>query len=460
VNTDRDTIAAIATAPGVAGISIVRVSGPRSLEIADAIFKGPSPSPSQRGGHAFVHGYVRNPARSSEEAEVDEVVLLVYRSPHSYTREDVVEIQGHGGRTSAGRVLQTVIEAGARHAEPGEFTKRAFLNGRIDLLQAEAIADLISAQSERAARAAMEQLDGGLSSVVAACYDDLIAVAADLEATIDFVEQELPETTMANIIGRLGHAISGLNGLLSTWHEGHLLREGAVVVIAGRPNVGKSTMLNTLLRRNRAIVTDVPGTTRDTIEETLILDGIPVRLVDTAGLRDPLCAVEEEGIIRTRRMLEQADLILYVIDSATGLHDEDKHALSELDPNRTVVVANKSDIESKSAHCNAPGHQNVRCSMVTGAGLPELKTTIVHKLGVGTASPLHASISARHRQYVQNALNGLNDAYALITSSDESMILPATNRVRDAVNEIGKITGQVYTDELLNEIFSKFCVGK
>jgi len=288
-----DTIAAIATAPGEGAIAIVRLTGPASHAIADHIFKGKGAPPSRRPGQSFLHGSI-----ISTNGMADEVILLIYRAPHSYTREDAIEIQGHGGFAAAKRILRAVLEAGARMAEPGEFTKRAFLSGRIDLLQAEAVLDLIRARSDRAADAALEQLTGSLSKDFDELYDHTLALAANLEATLDFSEDELPESVMLDVITRRHDVESEFKSLLDSWDEGHLLREGALVVISGKPNVGKSTLLNALVGKDRAIVNPMAGTTRDTIEEQLVISGFMVRIIDTAGLRESPCEIEKEGVSR------------------------------------------------------------------------------------------------------------------------------------------------------------------
>ncbi|MDD3605078.1 MAG: tRNA uridine-5-carboxymethylaminomethyl(34) synthesis GTPase MnmE, partial [Kiritimatiellae bacterium] len=291
-----DTIAAIGTAPGTGGIAVVRVSGPRTMEIADRIVRCSAPRPSMRRTMSVIYGHI-----AAAAGDVDEVLVLVMKGPGSYTREDMIEIQGHGGRVMAAAVLQAVLDAGARLAEPGEFTKRAFLNGRIDLTQAEAVADIVGARSRRAGRAALEQLEGSLSAAVNALYDRLMGIAADMEATLDFPEEDIPEALIQDVPDRISRAVSEMDLLISSWQEGRLLREGALIVISGRTNVGKSTLLNALLDTDRAIVSHIPGTTRDIIEEGLVLDGIPVRLVDTAGLRETSCEIESEGIRRTMR---------------------------------------------------------------------------------------------------------------------------------------------------------------
>ena len=459
MNDLTDTIAAMATAPGEAGISIVRGSGPARLKIADAIFRGRRP-PSSLAGGSFARGFIRAPALAGERNDVDEVILLVYRAPHSYTREDVVEIQGHGGRVPAQRILRTVVQAGARPAEPGEFTKRAFLNGRIDLLQAEAVSDLIRAQSDRAAACAIEQLEGRLSDSVSGVYDELMDVAVNLEATLDFADDELPAATGIDIKERLAGATKRLRTMLDTWEEGHLLREGALVVIAGKPNVGKSTLLNAMLGRDRAIVTEVPGTTRDTIEEQVIIEGVPVRLVDTAGLRNSGCRVEREGIQRTHGSIDKADVVLYVVDGSQSVDNKDVTTVNRIGISRCVVILNKTDIGCVVDVASFPGFSVVACSLLNGDDVPGIRKAVVLKLGAVSQSQPHAVISERHRLIIQSANAKAAEALDLLESGREDMIAVAATAVRSALDDLGVMTGRVYSNELMDNIFRSFCIGK
>jgi len=461
VNTN-DTIAAITTAPGEAGIAVVRVSGADALTIADAIFRCAGPRPSRRSANTFVHGYVQaSEPYGPVSVDVDEAILLIYRAPKSYTREDVIELQGHGGTTSARRILRTALEAGARLAEPGEFTRRAFLSGRIDLLQAEAVMDLIRARSDRAAITAVEQLEGALSGIFTTLYDNLLAVAGDLEATLDFGEDELPAATMQMLGAKLTEVRSGLNTLLASWDEGRLLREGALVVLSGSPNVGKSTLLNALLGAERAIVTHLPGTTRDTLEEQLVLNGIPIRLVDTAGLRDASCNIEQEGIRRARARINSADVNIWVVDGSEDLSDAERRHIAARDARRCIVVINKNDLGRRLVSDDFPGLTTVSCGLRDEGGLMALRDCIVEKLGIaGSGATPHATISERHRQIIGSALNELNDVAALLDSDREALAVIAVASVRIALELLGEVTGRTYHAELLDEIFGRFCVGK
>lgn len=456
-----DTIAALATAPGEGAISIVRISGPESLLIADRLFRGKAPPPSQRPAHSFARGSI-----VSDNGVADEVILLIYRAPHSYTREDSVEIQGHGGSAAAKRILRAVLAAGARMAEPGEFTKRAFLSGRIDLLQAEAVLDLIRARSDRAADAALEQMNGTLSKAFDQLYDHTLALAANLEATLDFSDDELPESFLRDAIAQRASIETEFKRLLDSWDEGHLLREGARVVIAGKPNVGKSTLLNTLVGKERAIVTPIPGTTRDTIEELVVICGYSVRLIDTAGLRVSPCEIEQEGVSRARQAIYRADCNVYVVDLSQGLDEEDWATLSTLDKHKTILALNKSDLiqkETVKAHkthqSTMTGYSKVFISAKCGTGINSLKEAIIQTMGVSQGGIAHAAISERHRHLLVSAHKEVVEAGLLLTRPTPAPDL-AASRLRGALETLGEVTGRVYHDELLNNIFNRFCIGK
>lgn len=452
----EDTIVAIATAPGEASVSIVRLSGSQALAIADQVFACPLPHPSERPSHTVVYGHVRG-----ESGVVDESLMIIMRGPRSYTAEDVVELHGHGGSVCARRILRTCVDAGARLAEPGEFTKRAFLNGRIDLVQAEAVLDLIRSTSERASAAALEQLDGRLSDRFEDLYERVLMETARLEATLDFPEDELPEAVLPAIRSSLADIATDFTSLLDTWEEGHLLRDGALVVISGKPNVGKSTLLNALLESERAIVSDIPGTTRDSIEEQLVIGGVPLRLVDTAGLRETADQVEQVGIERTRKLLEQADLHLVMFDLTEPV---DLAELTDRNPANTIVLLNKSDMATNGDRPSpiAQDFTTIETSLLTGEGLSLLREQLLEKLSTNadlSARP-QAVISERHRGLLDQSLADLNEAMELLGLNREDVIVLAAARCRDALETLGQATGKVYQEALLDRIFSSFCIGK
>ncbi|MBN1557878.1 MAG: tRNA uridine-5-carboxymethylaminomethyl(34) synthesis GTPase MnmE [Lentisphaerae bacterium] len=454
---ELDTIAAIATAPGEAGIAVVRVSGPRSLAIGDRLVQEGVQPPSGRPGGTFFHARIRG---ASGDA-LDEAIVLVYRAPHSYTREDVLEIQTHGGRACAGRTLEAVLAAGARPAEPGEFTRRAFLNGRLDLLQAEAVADLIRARSDRAAAAALDQLEGSLSDWLTNIYNDLLNVTSDVEGTLDFPEEDLPDAVPADLQARLDEMRQRLEALLATWHEGRLLREGARVVIGGKPNVGKSTLFNRLVNAERVIVADSPGTTRDTIEETVVIDGIPVRLNDTAGLRESLCRIEREGVSRAQALIAQADVVLYVLDASEPLDPGDSAALARLPGASTIPILNKTDLGRR---CEPPATKlpPLWVSLLTDTELPRIRAAIAETLSVHTDAPPHAVISQRHRTLVAQALQEVKKARSVLDEAGpaDDMSACAASHTRSALDALAAVIGRATHEDMLDRIFSRFCIGK
>jgi tRNA modification GTPase len=453
-----DTIAAIATAPGEAGVAVVRISGPHAMSVADKVIVCKNQAPSKRTGGSFGFGKIVE----SDGTVIDEIILLVMRAPHSYTGENTVEIQCHGGAMSAKRILRRVLEVGARLAEPGEFTKRAFLNGRMDLLQAEAVLDLIRARTDRAATAAVEQLEGNLSKRFDQLYTALIQVTADIEAMLDFSDQELPESPLPSLAQEVGRIRNEMAQLLATCEEGHMLREGALVVIAGRANVGKSTLMNALLGHDRSIVSPIPGTTRDTIEEGFVLGGIPLKLVDTAGLRSTDCSIEQEGIKRTRSKLEKADAYIYVVDASKELSKEDQETLAEIKSERCLVILNKIDLGKKMDAGSIHAAHILETCLTQGVYIQQVKQSLLQLLEqkVHLDAPPHAVISERHRQLLVKADQDLGDALSLLSSETEDQLVPAVSRIRSAIEILGNVTGKEYHDELLSAVFSKFCIGK
>jgi len=455
----KDTIAAISTAPGEAGIAIIRISGNKSLEIADKIFLSPSKKkPSLLPANSFAYGHIVD----SQGNIIDEAIVLVFRRNHSYTREDVGRIQCHGGRISSKKILTAVIEAGARLAEPGEFTKRAFLNGRLDLIQAEAVIDLIRAQSDLSARLAMEQLEGNVSYCLRMIYDKTLALCADIEASLDFDEDEVPEILSANIVTPLREIITEVEELIKTWDEGRIIREGVLVAIAGKPNVGKSTLLNSLLGYERAIVSEIPGTTRDLIEEQCIIDGIVFRFVDTAGIRESECKIEREGVNRTKNILKRADLILYVAEAPYPLSSDDLALISDF-KNKCAIVMNKTDL-GIATHGNEipPEIPSVYTCLIKekNNGILEIKNMLINMLNVSSQKSIPAVvISERHKQTLTEVLSALKTASSLINTEYDMQVI-AAQHIRKACNKLGELLGTTYTEDLLDKIFSKFCLGK
>ena len=455
---DLDTIAAIATPLGEGGLAVVRISGPRALSVADLVFTPAGATalrPSSAPTHSVHYGHI-----TQNGERLDEVLLTVLRAPRTFTREDTAEISCHGGVFVARQVLAATLASGARLAAPGEFTRRAFLNGRIDLSQAEAVADLIHARTELAVAAAQEQLSGGLSTKVRAIRGELLSTLAHVEAHIDFPDEDIAPATHSQLTGRIETALRGMERLLATAHEGRVLRRGVRAVILGRPNAGKSSLLNRLLGHDRAIVSPIPGTTRDTIEETANIRGIPVVFIDTAGLRHAADALEEEGIRRSRTAAARAELILHVIDGSEPLSELDRGFLIEFADRPRIVVLNKSDLPLAFQLSAAVSDPFVPVSCTTEEGLDPLKDAVYQLVWSGRAGgdSHEAMINARHEDALRRGQEAaLRAAHAL--GIGVSLDLVAID-LRIALHAVGEIVGDTTTDDLLDVIFSEFCLGK
>ena len=454
----EDTIAAIATPLGAGGLAVLRVSGPLACAVADRCFVPAGRHallPSAAPTHTLHYGHIVAAGR-----RVDEVMLAVMRAPRTFTREDVVEISCHGGVLPARLVLDALLAAGARAAEPGEFTRRAFVNGRIDLTQAEAVADVIHSRTELALAAANEQLAGHLSRRIEQLRADLLHVLAHVEAHIDFPDEDISPATRTVLLDRLDRGLALTDELLRTAPEGQLLRRGVRAAIIGRPNSGKSSLLNQLLGHNRAIVSPVAGTTRDTIEETANIRGVPVVFIDTAGLRAAGDEIEAEGIRRSRAALQQAELVLHVCDGGEPLHPGDTALFAEFAHKRRVLVRNKADQPARwdwPAELTGP---RVATCCVTGAGIAELKDAIkalVWRGEVGAGMD-QVMINARHQDALLRARAGIERTAAALRAG-LPLELPALD-LRLAVGAVGEIVGRTSTEDLLDAIFSQFCIGK
>jgi tRNA modification GTPase len=453
-----DTIAAIATPLGEGGLAVIRLSGAEALAVADRSFAPvgeASVAPSAATTHTIHFGHVMRDGQI-----VDEALLAVMRGPRTFTREDVVEITCHGGILAAKMVLDTVLANGARLAEPGEFTRRAFLNGRIDLAQAEAVTDLIHSRTELALRAANEQLAGKLSQRVNRLRDEMLETLAHVEAHIDFPEEDLAPDTLSQLIARLEHGVAFMDELLRTAHEGQILRRGIRAAIIGRPNAGKSSLLNQLLGHDRAIVSAIPGTTRDTIAETANIRGLPVVFIDTAGLREAGDEVELEGVRRSRETLQQAEFILHVFDAAEPLTPADEQHLAEFAGKKRILVQNKIDLPGWLQLPSSLNVPVVKVCCLSGLGIEALKDAIKELVWSGEikAGMLQVMINSRH----QDALNRARAATLRSLDAlraDQPLELVALD-LRIAVNAVGEIVGKTTTEDLLDMIFSQFCIGK
>ncbi len=448
-----DTIAALATAPGEAGIAIVRISGPNTLAIADRVIVCRPPRPSARASH---HAFLAH-IRGESGRFLDRALILPMRAPRSYTGEDVVEVQCHGGRMACRQILAAVCAAGARVAEPGEFTRRAFLNGRIDLLQAEAVLDLIRAQSDRAARMALEQLEGRLTDRVNSLYRETMAAAAAIESAIDFIEEISSEEVANEALPHIRRAVDEASSLLSTSNGGRILREGLRVAILGPPNAGKSTLFNALLGYERAIVTPHPGTTRDTIEESMVINGIPIRLTDTAGIRETTCEIESLGVDRSKMELNKSDVIVYVVDANIGISSSDQQLIEQAHGAKVLIVYNKSD----TCGFEKKHHQHgIAASALMLKGMDEIKSAISAIFAAAGEQESDVFVSERHTQQLRKAISELKSAEKLLNGRMGDRLPLAALHIKSAALAIGEITGQEYQSDLLDSIFSRFCVGK
>ena len=449
-----DTIVAISTPLGEGGIGIVRLTGPEAADILSEIFVS-SAKPDRAQSHRLYHGHVMDP-ESNETA--DEVLASLMYAPNTYTRQDVVEINCHGGIVPLRRVLSLVLRQGARMADPGEFTLRAFLNGRLDLAQAEAVLDVVQAKTEAGLRVAVGQLQGHLSAKVKAVRSALVEIVAYLEATIDFVEDQIP---FEDIAPRLAECENSLRDLCDEAAKGILYRQGINTVIVGRPNVGKSSLLNVLLRVDRAIVTPIPGTTRDTLEETINLGGIPICLVDTAGITETEDLVERIGVERSRAALSRADLAILVVDGSEALTAQDHEIAQLLGAKTTIMAINKIDLPQRvNVDGLLPGAERVAISALTGMGLPDLEKTIERVVlgGHVRASDAPLVSNPRHQEIIRRALEHVQDAQGSLSDSMPNDFVSIDTR--SAVDELGEITGETATEELLDTIFGRFCIGK
>lgn len=456
-----DTIAAISTPPGEGGIGIVRLSGKDAITIANCFFSSPKGKKlTDAKSHTIIYGFIIDPKTGEK---IDEVLVSIMRAPVTYTKEDVVEINCHGGMLPVRKTLQLCLKGGARLAEPGEFTKRAFLNGRINLSQAEAVIDIIRAKTEQAEKLALKQLQGSLSLKITEFIDRAINICAHIEACIDFPEDEIDTMTKDEILQSMQTLKEELMMLAQSYDYGRLFREGVSAAIVGKPNVGKSSLLNALLQKDRAIVTEMPGTTRDVIEDCLNINGLPLIIMDTAGIRETHDLAEMEGVRRSLKAIDSADIVLAVMDASRPFEEADKEIIDKVKDKKTVVIINKSDIKSPafSFQSLASFQPIVNISALKGWGIDELKNAVYllcTSAGDRCCPEGELITNARHHHCIERAIIALSAAKEDFEHDKPLEVIAIS--LRESLDSLSEIIGTVSTEDILNKIFSEFCIGK
>lgn len=447
----NDTIAAISTTTGIGAISIIRLSGPESLEIASKVF---TKDLTKVETHTIHYGYIKN-----NNEKIDEVLVSVMKAPKTFTKEDIVEINCHGGIATTNKVLEILLNNGARLAEPGEFTKRAFLNGRIDLLEAEATMDLISSKSDKARKMSLNTLTGETSNLIKDLRSDIVGIISNIEVNIDYPEYEDIEVlTNEKILPEIQKFKEKLEKIIKKSQDSKVIKEGIKVGIIGKPNVGKSSLLNSLLEEEKAIVTNVPGTTRDIVEGTIILDNVILNIIDTAGIRESDDIVEKIGIEKSLTIINEADLVIFILNNNEEITAEEKGLLEKLKDKKKIIVINKIDLENKLDKSILDNY--IEISAKENIGIEKIKDEIkrLFNLGELEASDLTYMSNARSISLLGKSLNNINDAISEINNNSPIDIVEF--HLKDAWNNLGEIIGETYTDELLDELFSRFCLGK
>lgn len=456
----EDTIAAVATAYGEGGIGIIRISGEKALSILEEVFEFAGET-SQIVNRRMTYGRIVD--RENEQI-IDEVLAVYMKGPKTYTAEDVVEINCHGSMVSLRKTLALVLRKGARLAEPGEFTKRAFLNGRLDLSQAEAVIDIIKAKTDRSFDVAMSQLEGALSLRVTEIRQKLLDLLVDITVNIDYPDEDIEELTYDKIEENILLIGEMIEKLLSTADTGRMIREGIRVAIVGKPNVGKSSLMNSLLRETRAIVTEIPGTTRDTIEEAISIRNIPVYLVDTAGIRETSDEVERLGIERSKAAFNEADFIIFIMDGSSAISDEDREIASYLDGRDSVVLINKNDLERGFTNDDVRELVNdpviIETSLINNEGIEEIENHIEELVYGGELSQHDSTMvnNVRHIELLKQSRASLRDAMEMTLAREALDFIEVD--VRNAYDLLGEITGETVSDDIINEVFARFCLGK
>ena len=448
----EQTIAAVATPLGRGGISVIRISGADAILIADKIFRS-RVRLSEVKSHTINYGYVFD-----GEEDIDQVLASVMHAPKTYTGENTVEINCHGGIAVTKRVLEAVIKAGARLAEPGEFTKRAFLNGKIDLSRAEAVIDIINADNALAGKNALSQLKGKLYEEISGARSRIIDLSAKMQVAIDYPDEDLEDITPNQIIETLEECRRTISTILKNSENGGIIKDGIKTAIVGKPNVGKSSLLNCLSKSDRAIVTDIAGTTRDTIEERISLGGVPINLIDTAGIRETSDAVEKIGVEKSRKSIDEAELLLVMLDAASGIDDEDLEILEQTKDKNRIVILNKIDI--KSGELSGIPADTVEISAKTGEGADKLSEIIKEKYNIGEiqSADFNAVTNVRQKSALERALSAIERAIDIMQSGEPQDL--ATLDIYEAADSLGEITGETVSDDIVTAIFHNFCVGK
>ena len=449
----NDTICAISTALGVGAISIIKISGNEAIEIVDKLF---SENIKEAKSHTIHYGYIKD-----KEEIIDEVLVTIMRAPKTFTREDVVEINCHGGIATTNKVLELLLINGCRMAEPGEFTKRAFLNGRIDLMEAEAVMDLINGKTEEARRIAIQELNGKGSKLISELREELINIISNIEVNIDYPEyQDIYEVTLKDVKEKVQYFSDKLKKIVNEYENGRILKEGINTVIVGKPNVGKSSILNKLLNDNKAIVTDIPGTTRDIVEGSISFNGILLNIIDTAGIRETDDVVEKIGVEKSLSKIKEADLVLIILNNNEELTKEDLDIIEKTSDKPSIIVINKNDLNSKIDLNELKGRDIVWTNTVTDEGIDSLKEKIseMFKLEEIKQSDYNFITNTRQISKIKECINKLNDVKEALNNDIALDIIEID--LRDIWNILGEIIGESYSEELLDELFSKFCVGK
>ena len=454
-----DTIAAVATAMGEGGIGIVRISGENALSILEKVFCSVKNRPTEN--RKLTYGFVTD---NFTGEKIDEVMAVYMKAPHSYTAEDVVEIQCHGSIVSLRKILALVLKNGARLAEPGEFTKRAFLNGRLDLSQAEAVIDLVRAKSDKTFDVALSQLEGSFSKKIKEIRSDLVDILVNITVNIDYPDEDIAVITYENLISGLGNVKAKVDSLLATADTGRILREGLNIAIIGKPNVGKSSLMNTLLRETRAIVTEIPGTTRDTIEEALTIRNIPVKLTDTAGIRHTDDVIEKIGIEKSKESFNKADLVIFMVDNSRPLDDEDREIIEYIGDRKVLAVINKTDLENRldisEIKRKLPNGIFIETSMAREDGISRIEDEIENLVYGGKVKQNDSMMvtNVRHKALLEEASSALRDAASMAGAGEALEFLEID--VNRAYEALGEIIGEAVNEDIINEVFARFCLGK